>query len=111
MEFVAGIRCPSRHNLRLLLRSGMFNAQIKTASPKGIADAPFFVRGENDEWNALGPHCAQLRNAELPYAQQFQQQGLKRVVHLVQFVDQQDTRLFPLQRAQQRARAEERLAV
>ena len=37
--------------------------------------------------------------------------GLKRVVYLVQFVDQQDTRLLELQRAQKRASTEKLLAV
>jgi hypothetical protein len=52
-----------------------------------------------DEWLAA-------RNAK-----QFQQQGLKSVVHLVQFVDQQNTGPFTLQRAQKRPGAEELLAV
>ena len=89
----------------------MFNAQIKTTPSKGIAYAALFVRGENDEGNAFGFDGAQLRNAELPHAQQFQQKCLKRMVHFVQFVDQQDTRPFALQRAQKRPGAEELLVV
>ena len=78
----------------------MFNTKVETAPAQGIADAPLFIRCQHNERNTPGFYGAQLRNAQLPHAEQFQQQGLKSVVHLVQFVDEQDTGPFTLQRAQ-----------
>ena len=53
----------------------------------------------------------EFRNAQLPNTEEFQQRGFKCVVHFIQFVDQQDARLFILQGAQQRTGAEKLLAM
>jgi len=111
MEFVRGIRRSQRNNLCFTLRGGVFNTKVKAAPAQGIADAPLFVRCQHDEGNASGSDGAELRNAQLPNAKQFEQQGLKRVVYLVQFVDQQDTRPFALQRAQKWTGTKKLLAV
>ena len=89
----------------------MFNPKIKTAPTQRIADASLFVRCQYNEGNAPGSNRSELRNAQLPHTQQFQQRGFKCVVHFIQFVDQQDARLFILEGAQQGPGAEKLLAM
>ena len=89
----------------------MFNAKIKTAPSQRIADTPLLVGCEYNKRNAPGSNRSEFRNAQLPNTQEFQQRGFKCVVHFIQFVDQQDTRLFILEGAQQRPGAEKLLAM
>src|SRR5580698_6295017 len=44
MEFVGGVRRSRSNNLRLSLRTRVFNTKIETAPAQGIADAPLFIR-------------------------------------------------------------------
>src|SRR3954470_19905740 len=111
MKLWTGIRSPQRHNLRLAFRTWVFNTQVKTAPTKRVTNASLFVRGQHNKRNAPGFNRAQLRNTHPPNAQQFQQHGLESLVYLIQLIDQQDAGVIALQGTQERAGAEELLAV
>jgi len=72
---------------------------------EGIADPSLLVRREDDERDRLGSHRPELGNGELPLAQQLKEQGLERVIDLVDLVDEENARLVLVQqRAKQGTR-------
>jgi hypothetical protein len=107
MKFSTGLRRSQLENFGFALRSGVLDSKIETASPQGIADPPFLVGGQHNEGNAAGLDGSQLRHAELPDAEQFQQHSLESVVYLVEFINQQDARPLVFQGQQEWAGAKE----
>src|SRR5438876_5894669 len=97
-----------RENLPFPLNCGVAESQIKTPPADGIAKSPFLIRCEDDERNRLGMNRPKLGNSQLPIAEDFQKQGLKFVINLIDLIDEQNARfLFVEQRSKQRAFCEE----
>jgi hypothetical protein len=65
----------------------MIKPEVKAAPPKRIANPPFLVGCKDNEWDRLGFHGSELRNAELPLAEDLEKQGLKPLIDLVDFID------------------------
>src|SRR5215472_6807627 len=107
MKFMALPACAQAQDSGFELRRGMVDAQIVTASAKGIADTTLFVRGQNDKRYCLGLDHPELGYRQLPYAEQFEQHGLKCRIDLVQLVDQEHATPPVLQGSQQGAGGEE----
>src|SRR5437868_15439081 len=84
---------------------GMIDPQIEAPPPKQVADPSFFVRGQYHKGNGFRLDHSEMRNAQLPYAQNLKQHGLKTMINLVRFVDPQYTRHDVPQRPQQKASA------
>ena len=107
MKLHASSRSAAGNDLRLTLRRRMLDPHIQTAPPDRIAQPPLLIAGEHHKRNALGLNRPKLRNRELPRRQNLQQQSLKSFIHLVEFVDQQHTRLLAFERPHQRTRPKE----
>src|SRR5262249_41035887 len=72
----------------------MFEADIETSPAKGISDSSLFVGSQDDKWDAFCLHCSEFGYADLPFAQNLEQQRFKRLVHFIDLVNQENARLF-----------------
>ena len=85
----------------------MLDAHVEAAPADGIAQPALLVAGQHNKGNALGFDRAELRDRQLPGGKDLKQHRLKTLVHLVQFVNQQNARPLAFKRAHQRTRPEE----
>src|ERR1700740_1734380 len=80
---------PDAENFRFALDGRVVETQIEATSAKRIAKAPFFVRAEHDEWNRDGSNRSELWYGNLPCTEDLEQQRLKTLIDLVEFIDKQ----------------------
>ena len=78
---------------------------VETTPLQRVVNLAGPVRGDNDNRRRLGDDWAEFGNRDLPFRQDFQKIGLKRLVGAVQLVDQQNWRAAAVvtQRLEQRA--------
>src|SRR5688572_27543688 len=69
-------------NLLFAADSRMLEPDVETPTSEGISDASFFVGGEHHKRNRLGFYGAELGDADLPFAEYFEQDSLERMIDL-----------------------------
>src|SRR5262245_34797062 len=89
----------NRQNLAFPVSGGMIEAQVKAPPSKRVPNSSLFVRGQDDEGYRARRDCSDLRDAQLPHAEDFKEQSFEFLVHLVDFIDEQDTGLLFLKQS------------
>src|SRR6266567_6870720 len=88
-------------DLGLTLDRWVFEPKIETSTPQRIADPANFVRGQHHEGLALRLDRADLRDGQLPVAQDLEEFRFELFTDLVDFIDQQNARLLTQERPQE----------
>ena len=88
-QLLARLRHLAAHNGQLTLALRVFQPVVQAAAAHGIMQIARAVAGQNRHWRDLRLHHAQLRNADLVFAQVFKQESFKRLIGPVHLVDQQ----------------------
>ena len=76
------------------LGSRVVDDEVEAPSTKRVSQTPFLIRGHEDERDSSRSDRPHLWNRQCPGRQQLKQQGFKRVVDLIDLVDEKDTTLF-----------------
>src|SRR5215470_1417303 len=94
-------RRPQPQDSRFPFDCGVLKANVEGAPPQRIADPPLFIRRHDDKRLALGLDCTQLRNADLPIAQNLEKLRLELLADLVDLINQEHARRLMLESSQE----------
>src|SRR6202022_4262340 len=107
MELRIRVRSAVCDDLSFALRCRMFDTDIQATAPNRITQAPLFIAGQNNKWDTLGFDRAEFGDGKLPGRQNLEQHRFEAIVHLVEFVDQQNTGPLTFERPHEWSGSEE----
>src|SRR5688572_5321990 len=87
----------NRQDLAFAVNRWMIKAKVEAPPSERISDSSLLVRGQDDERYRSRRNGSDLRNAQLPYAEDLKEQSFEFLVHLIDFIDEQDAGLLFLE--------------